>query len=484
MNFEQAVPALTGTEVTYGSISAFHGPGISFMDYDNDGLDDITIPASENMDFQFLRNTGGQFEIQQLPITSQGFRARQAIWVDFDNDGDNDFFATGDSGQSWFYRNDGNNQFTDILSSSGLAQQSWEYWGVCWGDYNNDGNLDAFLLVRDPDEIHYNLLYRNEGDGTFTDVTESAGLVLEGRFTQAAAFIDYNKDGLQDIFIANDKDIIPNILYRNLGNGTFQDVSIASGMDLRMDGMSASVADYNNDGWFDIYITNIYPAVFSSSVIGNAFMLNNRDGTFSNVAFQNGSRFDSFGWGAVFLDSEFDGDLDLYVTSHLDGSDGRIPAAYYQNDGSGIYSIPSSAGFENDIYESYGSAIGDIENDGRPDIAVVNINDQPISIWHNQSNPNGNWLKVKLQGTESNRMGIGSSIKVSAGEKRYYEYVLCGEGYISQNSTAEFFGIGDAQTVNYVEVTWLSGSTDRIENIAPNQLVTIVEGFLSGRTHR
>ncbi|MCE2613727.1 FG-GAP-like repeat-containing protein [Flavobacteriaceae bacterium D16] len=477
VQFVDRYSVLLPAGVSYGTIdNSFGGPGISFADFDNDGLDDITIPASNTRDFQFFRNTGGQFQLENLPISSGGSRARQAIWVDYDNDGDNDFFAVGDTGGRWFYRNEGNGVYTDILTSSGLALQSWEYWGISWGDYNNDGNLDAFLLVRDTETNHHNLLYRNEGDGTFTDVTVAAGLTLERRLTLAATFVDYNRDGYQDLFLANDKETIANQLFLNRGDGTFQDVSIASSMDLTMDGMSATIGDYNRDGWTDIYITNGTFTDSFESVIGNAFMQNNKDGTYTNVALENGTRFDSFAWGSVFLDSELDGDLDLYVSSYLDGSDGRLPSTYYENDGSGNYSIPANAGFQNDILASYGNAIGDIQNDGLPDIVVVNIDDQPLNLWENQSTNTGNWLKVKLEGTTSNRMGVGSFIKVKAGDNRYYEYTACGEGYISQNSTTEFFGIGDATAIDYIQVRWLSGQTDRIDNIAPNQTITIVEG--------
>ena len=475
--YEEGLASLADSTITYGTITnSFHGPGISFADYDNDGWDDITLPSSGNRDFQFLRNTGGQFVIQELPINSGGLWARQAMWVDFDNDGDNDFFATTDGGRCWFYRNDGNNNFTDILASSGIAPDTMEYWGATWGDYNNDGLLDVFLFVRDVDQVLFNLLYRNEGNGTFTDVTEAAGLLQIGKFSQSGSFLDYDRDGDQDIFVANDKEEFENILYRNNGDGTFTDTSIQAGMNQSMDAMSSTVDDYNNDGWLDIYITNLYPTPNPGSTIGNAFMRNNKDGTFTNVAFQNGTRFDSFGWGAVFIDSELDGDLDLYVSSHLDGSDGRIPAAYYENDGSGIYEIPTNAGFEGDIRASYGNAIGDVENDGKPDIAVVNIDDQPLDIWRNQTTTSNNWLKVKLQGTESNRMGIGSFIKVKAGDKAHFGYTLCGESYISQSTQTEFFGVGDEPVIDYVQVTWLSGQTDRIENVAVNQTITIVEG--------
>ena len=474
--FEEIQTQIVSQEVVYGSTATFHGPGISFVDYDNDGWDDITIPASTTNDFQFLRNTGGQFEIQELPISSGGFQARQVTWVDFDNDGDNDFFANGDEGHCWFYRNDGNNSFTDILGPSGIATQAWKYWGNSWGDIDNDGDLDLFLMVRDDELVQHNLLYRNEGNGNFTDVTEASGLSLLPLLTQSAAFIDYDRDGFQDLFLANDKEIISNVLYRNRGDGTFEDVSIAAGMDLNMQAMSATIGDINNDGWLDIYVTNIFPRFFATSVIGNAFLLNNRDGTFSNIASGNGTRFDGFAWGAVFLDSENDRDLDMYVVSHLDGSDGRPPSAYFENDGSGNFANLTSAGFVNDTRTSYGNAIGDIQNDGLPDIAVINIEDQPLNIWENQSTTGNNWLKIKLQGTESNRMGIGSFIKIGVAGEEQYRYTLCGEGFISQNSLSQIVGLGTAEIVDFIEVTWLSGLKDRFENISPNQTVTLVEG--------
>ncbi|WP_208103851.1 FG-GAP-like repeat-containing protein [Flagellimonas ochracea] len=475
--FERSSVFSSDGEVGYGQIATFHGPGISFVDYDGDGWDDITIPSSSTKDFQFLKNTGGLFAVQDLPISSNGLQSRQVTWVDFDNDGDNDFFATSDLGRCWFYRNDGNNNFTDILESSNIASPSWAYWGVAWGDYDNDGYLDAFLMVRaSVDLMEHNLLYHNNGDGTFTDVTDSAGLHLTGKMTQSASFFDYDRDGFQDIILANDKDLVQNVLYKNNGDGTFQDVSILSNMDLEMDGMSTTISDYDNDGFLDVYITNIYPPDLVTSVFGNAFMKNNGDGTFTNIAQSNGTRFDSFGWGAVFLDSENDGDLDLFVNGHLDGTDDRISSAYYENDGNGDYFVPESNGFEDDMASSYGNAIGDIQNDGLPDLVVVNLNDEPLDVWRNKSVTQNNWLKIKLVGTDSNRMGIGSYIKIGIGGQTFYRYTLCGEGYIGQNSSYEFVGLGSATSVDYVEVTWLSGIVDLIENIDANQAITITEG--------
>ncbi|WP_420600902.1 FG-GAP-like repeat-containing protein [Flagellimonas sp.] len=477
-NFKRT-PVFDGTnEISFGDIDTGNllGPGISFVDYNGDGWDDISIPASNVSDFQFLKNIGGFFEVDNLPITSGGIHARQITWVDFDNDGDNDFFAASDLGQCWFYRNDGGNNFTDILISSQIATEPLEYWGAAWGDYNNDGYLDLFLMVRSPAAGNHSLLYRNNGNGAFTDVTQSTGLSLEGKMTQSASFMDYDNDGFQDILLANDRGFIPNTLYRNNGDGTFEDRSVLSNFDFRMDGMSTTIEDYNNDGYLDIYITNIYPPTVETDVVGNVFLRNNGDGTFTNIAQSNGTRFDSFAWGAIFLDTENDGDLDLFVNGHLDGSDGRMSSAYYQNDGTGSYSIPNQNGFENDRSSSYGNAIGDIQNDGFPDMVVVNTNYEPINLWENTSTSQNNWLKIKLEGTVSNRMGIGSYIKIGVGDETYYRYTLCGEGYIGQNSTYEFVGLGPETSVDYIEVTWLSGIVDRVENVVANQALTIIEG--------
>ena len=471
--FENQAEALGANIVYEGNIL---GAGISFFDYNNDGLDDITLAAPLDGDYIFLRNEGGFFVEDDLVITSDGYRIKQVNWVDIDNDGDADFFAASDIGPCKLYRNDGDGVFTDISDTSGIPQDVHEFFGASWGDYNNDSHLDVFLSVRDPYQEVPNFLYRNNGDGTFTDVTAEAGLDLSGFLSFCSAFFDYDRDGFQDIYVANDKFFTPNLLYHNNGDGTFESVGAATGSDLFMGAMSTTIDDYNNDGWLDIYITNLFPPETDTGVVGNAFLQNNGDGTFTNIAAQSGTRFDSVGWGAVFLDANNNTNHDLYVSGNIGDNSTFLEAAFYENQGDDNFLIPETAGFEGDEGSSYSNAIGDVDNDGYPEIIVMNSGFEEIYLWKNETPQDNNWLKVKLEGTISNRMGIGSWIRIGVNGEEQYHYTLCGEGFLAQNSAYEFFGLGDATTVDFIEVTWLSGQVDYYEDIDANVSLTLVEG--------
>jgi len=202
-------------------------------------------------------------------------------------------------------------------------------------------------------------------------------------------------------------------------------------------------------------------------------LLNNGDVTFTNVAGTVGTGFYGIGWGAVFLDADNDADLDLYVSGMTDGTNGWLPSAFYENSG-GMFTIPASAGFANDTAESYANAMGDFNNDGYPDIVVMNDTDNNF-LWENTTSNSNNWLKVKLEGTTSNREGIGSKIEISINGQKQFRYTVCGEGYLGQNSGTEIFGLGSATSVDYVKVTWLSGTEDILNNVTSNQTLTIVE---------
>jgi len=456
-----------GTAYSYGTST--WGGGVSFADFDNDGWDDLTFASEEGTEIYFLKNNDGIFNSISLNGISNTFKTKQVIWIDYDNDGDQDFFVTGFEGVNKFYKNDGDMNFTDISSTIGFFQTDLFTYGVSFADMDNDGDLDAFISNRDgvaDDQRNY--LYRND-EGTYTDITASAGLSMSSHLSFCSIIFDYNNDGFQDIYISNDKPDNLNILYKNNGDGTFDDVSEYSGAGIGINAMTTTIGDYNNDGWFDIYITN--------TPEGNELLRNNGDGTFTNVAEATATTFNSVGWGAVFLDADSDGLLDLYVSSDFDGSVGSfLSAAFYHQQNNETFIIPENIGFQDDTRKSYTNAIGDINNDGKPDIVVGN-DIEPNFLWANTTVNENNWLKVKLEGVISNRDGIGNTIEINIDGQSQYRYTLAGEGYLSQNSFYEFFGMGNATEVDYVKVTWTAtGEIEIINNIAANQAIIIKEG--------
>ncbi|MCA0133081.1 FG-GAP-like repeat-containing protein [Winogradskyella alexanderae] len=452
-----------GIEVVCGN--TLFGNGVSFFDYDNDGWDDITVATADGDPIRFFKNINGNFVEQTLNIPDNNWRNKQINWVDIDNDGDNDLFVTSDTEVNRLFENTGNMIFQDITASSGMLNEVLVTYGASWGDYNNDGYLDVFLSNRDT--TIPNVLYKNNGNNTFTLANTEAGLLSTGTLSFCAAFIDYNKDGYQDIYVANDKVANANTMYKNNGDSTFTEVGFETGTDITIDAMSVTVEDYNSDGWPDIYVTN--------DVVGNVLLQNNGNGTFSDVAQSTNTTMNSVAWGAVFLDVENDGDLDLYVSAEHDGTvSGYLSSALFNNTGN-FFSIVNSA-IPDDFAISYSNAIGDTDNDGLPEILVNNINNNNIFLWKNNSTAVNKWLKVKLEGTLSNRNGVGSLIEISVNGNKQFRYTCIGEGYLGQNSATEFFGIGNTTEIDYVKVTWLSGTEDIIYNVVPNQNLKIVEG--------
>ncbi|WP_420573140.1 FG-GAP-like repeat-containing protein [Kordia sp.] len=449
--------------------TTYLGNGISFCDYNNDGWDDITIATQSGDPLKIYKNNGdGTYTLETTLVPNNNARQKQVIWVDFDNDGNKDLYVSSDIDGSRLYRNNGT-ALIDITIASGLPTAVQENFGASWGDYNNDGYLDVFLCNRGLTGPQPNYLYKNNGDGTFSNVSTAAGIDNGSHLSFCSAFFDYNNDGWQDIYMANDKLNTTNILYRNNGDGTFTDVSEASGTNIAIDAMSVTIGDFDGDSWFDIYVTNGIP--------GNYLLRNNGDGTFTNVASQTGAMFESIAWGSVFLDAENDGDLDLYVSGSFDGSNPMfLSAAFYTNNGSSSYAIESSSGFENDEAESYSNAIGDTDNDGFPEIIVNNSGGDNIFLWKNETTSSNNWLKVNLEGVASNKQGIGATIELNSGGSSQYRYTVCGEGYIAQNSETEFFGIGTNTNIDYLKITWLGGVEDIFYNVTPNQTLNIVEG--------
>ncbi len=444
------------------------GGGVSFCDFDGDGWDDLTYAQEDGGNIIIFKNNNGAFTSVNYGISDTN-DSKQVVWVDYDNDGDKDLFIANFDAPNKLFNNNGSFVFTDVTTSAGFPNTNLFTYGASWGDYNNDGYLDVFLCSKDLSRTVPNDLYRNNGDGTFTNVSVAAGISRNGHQTFCAAFFDYDKDGDQDIYLSNDRVTNKNILYRNEGDGTFADVSASSGTDLAFDAMSTTIGDYNHDGWMDVYVTN--------TPNGNGLLHNNGDGTFTDVATSTGTIFNSIGWGAIFYDIENDTDTDIYVSGMLDGSTAvLLPSALYENQGDNTYLIPSNVGLDNDDAASFANAAGDFNNDGYTDIAVVNQSPRNTFLWQYTGNTSNNWLKVRLQGTTTNRDGVGSTIELTLGSDKLYFYTLCGEGYLGQNSQNKLMGVGTATTIDEVKITWLSGTVDTYSNVSVNQLLTVVEG--------
>lgn len=458
----------SGTSLDFSFGAGVYGGGISFVDYNNDGWDDLTIATEMGTGIRFFKNTAGTFtEDSSIIINDGNLENKQIIWVDFDNDDDKDLFLTSKEGTIKLFRNNGNLSFEDISAQAGLTTFASSTWGASFGDYNNDGFLDIFLAFLKTGNTQPNALLKNNGNGTFTNVSASAGINQINDPTFCAAFFDYNNDGWQDIFVTNHK-YDQSYLYKNNGNETFSDVSVSTGTNISADGMSSTIGDYNNDGWFDIYITN--------SAAGNVHLQNNGNNSFTRVENQLGTRFSNVCWGAVFLDADNDTFLDLYVSGQENGTDNLLPSAFYKNNNNLSFYIPNNIGLANDKRRSFSNAIGDVNNDGFPEIFVVNENESNF-LWKNETTPTNNWVKVKLVGVESNKDGVGNRIEVFANGKSQYRYTLCGEGYLAQNSNHEFFGLSNANSIDYIKVTWnKTGIVETISNLAINQAVTIKEG--------
>ncbi|MGK0376481.1 FG-GAP-like repeat-containing protein [Patiriisocius sp. Uisw_017] len=449
--------------------------GISFCDFDDDGWDDITVPSNTGEAVRFFKNVEGSFEEIFFDIVDPLYRTRQVVWIDFDNDGDKDLFVTSQFEFNALYEND-NFVFTNITASAGLPLDIIATDGGSWGDYDNDGDLDLFLANRDPFFLTPNMLYRNNGDKTFTNVNIASGIGNHSTLCFQGTFFDYNNDGFLDLYLINDRTITANILYRNNGDSTFADVSESSGTNYVMDAMSVALEDYNSDGYTDVYISNIYDV--NRVILGNVLMENNGDGTFTNRAMETGTQFFDFSWGASWLDGDNDGKLDLYVSGSNNENilENNSAAFFYQNEDD--FSIISDSGFENDLAFSFGNATGDFNNDGFSDIIVLNQAPYNSFVFENRTSEisSNNWLRVKLQGVESNRDAYGAKIEIGTSLGVQYRYRASIESFLSQNSDTEVFGLNSATNIDYIKVTWPSGQEDLFEDIAVNDTLLLIEG--------
>ena len=460
-----------------------YGAAVSTADWNDDGWPDITTGATEGALRTFVNQEGTGFQALPLPWMMES-EVKALVWIDLDNDGDDDLFIQEDSGRCGLLRNDGNNEFTDVTEGSHLPQDETEAAGVSFGDMDNDGDLDLHLCryleyPLNGGASDRNVLMRNEGDFTFTDVSESSGLDVHLRLSFQSIWWDHNGDGWQDIFVINDKNGA-NALFHNQGDGTFIDVAPNYSADLVMDCMTATLGDFNQDAHQDLFLTN---TPFGGDGLGSKLLVNSSSGTFQQAAQDYGLEMDRYCWGALWMDVDNDTDLDLFVAEHnflepyginyLYQNTGQFGGHVFMPFGTDVYDI--------DYLNSHVVASADFDQNGWIDFVMHNIGNHALRLWLNGGFDNGNEsIGIELEGTWSNRPAVGSRIDLITSNGPIQSRILhAGENYLSQENEVELFGLG-GYAVESVVVHWPSGLVEtfdaELHDLTPMTTHLLTEG--------
>jgi hypothetical protein len=495
-----------GISHVYGNTN-FMGGGTAWFDYNNDGWEDLYLAGGNLRDALYRNNGDGTFTevgvAAGLNITN-GFGTHAVTTGDYDRDGDRDVFLT--TLNSWpnhLLRNNGDGTFTDVYLEAGFAGEvAWSA-SAAFGDYNLDGWLDLYVgNYVDNMAITYdslgivngfahdcrpNWLYVNNGDGTFTEVSGLLNAAADTGCVLAVSWSDFDRDQDVDMLIANDfgEFIVPNQLLRNNHPGAFDDASAATGANVGMYGMGIAVGDYDHDGDLDYYATNIGL---------NHLYINNGDGTFSDGTAAAGVEdiwvregFYTVGWGTAFVDLDNDSWQELLV------SNGHIPAApfirndiynpnrIFRNNADGTFTDVAEASGMNDVGVARGLACSDYDQDGDVDVVFGNIDsyytpgEDKVAVYRNDLSGGGNWLGVKLVGVVNNLDAFGANVVINAGGQSWIDEVSGGSSHGSQNSSILHFGLGSTGIVDELTVYWPGGRTQVLEDVLPNQVITIIE---------
>lgn len=492
------------------------GAGAAFFDYDNDGLLDIYLvngahlPDLKKSDSgyynQLYRNNGnGTFTdvTEKAGVAGRGYSGGVAAG-DYDNDGNEDLYVTTYQGNI-LYHNNGDGTFTDATGKAGVIDGKWST-SAAFLDYNSDGKLDLFVahyanfgfdnnvVCKDwegrPTYCHpdvydglANTLYRNNGDGTFTDVSKAAGILNPQGKGLGVVAADYDLDGHIDVFVANDA--VANFLYRNRGDGTFEDVTLISGTGYDRNGrpqscMGTDFGDYDRDGKLDLMVTNLE---FETHTLYR----NKGDGTFEDSTQEAGLAQATFyyaGWGTKFFDFDNDGFQDLFIANGglLDNIELHKKGVTYAQSKlllknlNGRF-VNATKQYGPDLLKptvARGAAFGDYDNDGDIDVLVLN-NGQPPNLFRNDGGNLNHWLEMKLVGTKSNRNAIGALVTVVAGDLKLVDQVKGGGSYLSANDYRLHFGLGERAQIDSLEIRWPSGIVERRQKIKANQILILEE---------
>ncbi len=497
--------------------------GVALFDYDGDGLLDIYLVNGAEMpslvktgpkyyNRLFHNNGNGTFTdvTERAGVAGNGYGMGVAVG-DYDNDGRPDLYLANVNGNQLFHNN-GDGTFADVTAKAGVGGgilRGRKMWSIAagWFDYNNDGLLDLFVAnYCDWDQAHEppciglngrgychpksfaalpNTLYRNNGDGTFTDVSDETGIgAVQGK-GMGVVFADYDGDGFMDVFVANDNS--PNLLFHNLGGKRFEEVAFQAGVAYNEDGaalagMGADFRDVNNDGLPDIWHTAIENETFP-------LFLNRGAGVFVNASQPSriaGMTREMSGWSNGIADLDNDGWKDLFVArgNVMDNIEAvsrhfryAEPNSVFRNLGNGQFedvSATAGADFSRPA-PNRGLAYGDLDNDGRIDLVITALG-QPARVLRNVSENQNHWVLLKLTGTKSNRMGIGAQIRVTTDNgKRQYDEVTTSTGYAASSDSRVHFGLGGSAKVREIEIRWPSGIRQTIQNLMADRVVTVEE---------
>jgi hypothetical protein len=498
------------------------GAGVALFDYDNDGRLDIfvvngaplndptpvgTVPQKTGPKYWnrlFHQKSNGTFEdaTEKAGLKGVGYGMGVAVG-DYDNDGYEDLYVTAYGGNK-LYHNNGDGTFTDVTETAGVAGNGWST-SAAWVDLDNDGFLDLVVLrylqwdfadiwcgehregyrsYCHPDTFPAitPLVYHNDGKGHFTEVSQKIGFTKPAKGL-GVALADYDHDGNIDLYFANDSMV--EHLYHSKGNGQFEEIGLASQVAVDADGrtyagMGVDFADYNNDGWPDLVVTDLANQRY-------ALYTNEHDGTFSYSSFLTGFAkitMPHSGWGVRFLDYDNDGWKDLLVAQghDLDTVELNYPNLRYKepmllvrNTGKSFIDVSAESGaaFQN-RWLGRGMAIGDIDNDGRID-AVVTTNDGPVHVLHNETRTSNHWLILHLVGHKSNRDAIGAQVRIQTLEGAQFATVTTASSYLSSSDKRVHFGLGPESSVESLEIRWPSGIMQQLKNVKGDQILRVDE---------
>lgn len=453
------------------------GTGMSFADFNGDGIDDLSF-GHHNGELKFYEGTGNGFTVLDLDLSTPESQSKGIVWADVDNDGDQDLFVAFRLAPNKLWINQGDMVMLDVSETCGIAQDDRRSFGPAFGDFDRDGLLDLFVANYGyaVDVPQGNELYRNLGNGEFEDVTEVMGLGGDNLQSFQGNWMDIDRDGWLDLYVIRDRFIYPNLFYHNLGaemgEASFEEEAEIRGLDIAINCMSSSPHDFDRDGDLDVFV--------SGGLEGNVLLENDGYGSFTDITNEL-VVMNEVCWSGQWLDIDSDGWEELHVTTGI-AHFTDFPSVLTENNNepdelflnsNGTLGMPGEL-FQSGSVLGFSTATGDYNGDGFIDFASHKVGLNPEI---RRSNPNGNhWLRVLLHGTESNADAVGSKIEIWAGSDYWYRETYCGEAYLAQNSRWEHFGMSNHTTIDSLKVTWPLGSEEMWTDLPTSAQIELTEG--------